>query len=147
MMRIPGFLSIALVLTLTGCFHYVPVEEVPRQGTAVRTYLSRPISLELTEVTANNVMEVRGEVVSDGADRVLLSAFGLRSASDFQHVAAGETVAIPRDAIERMEEKRISFPRTALAGAVLAGAGYLVQLGLRSAIGGNEGGETPPPPK
>ncbi|NIP79579.1 MAG: hypothetical protein GWM90_10315, partial [Gemmatimonadetes bacterium] len=93
------------------------------------------------------IVQVRGEVVANRPDRLLMSAFALESVSQYEHLAAGETVLIPRDALGQIEEKRISATRTALAGAVLAGAGYLIQLGLRTAIGGGDGGEPPPPSK
>lgn len=130
---------LATCLLWTGCFHYVPIEGVPEQGTPVRLGLAQPISIELSDLTANNIVEVRGEIIAAPADRILVSAFGLRSAGDFEFLGRGETVSLPRDAIARLEEKRISPGRTAVASALLVGAGYLVQLGLRSAVGGGEG--------
>lgn len=142
-----ALLLLVLTASTAGCFHYVPVEAAPPQGTPVRAFLHRPVPVELREITANNIVMVRGEVIREEDERLLLSAFALESASEFEHVAAGETVALPRDALERIEVKRISPTRTALAGAALAAAGYLVNLALQSLGGGDDGGGGGPPIK
>jgi hypothetical protein len=129
--------------TTAGCFHYVPVETAPPQGTPVAVHLSRPIPVDLGEIALNNVVQVRGEIVRSDPDFLLLSAFAVQSALDRELLASGQTVSIPADAVARLEQKRISTVRTALATVALLGAGYLVQLGLRN-IGGGDGGEPPP---
>lgn len=129
-----------LVAASTACFHYVPSAGMPSQGTPVRAYLNRPVPVELADITANNIVEVRGEFVTARPDQLILSAFALQTASDVEHRAGGATVYVPRDALRLLEERRISAGRTAVAVGALAGAGYLIQLGLRSAFGGGEGG-------
>lgn len=130
-----------LVATSTACFHYVPSAGMPSQGTPVRAYLNRPVPVELADITANNIVEVRGEFVTARPDQLVLSAFTLQTASDVEHRGGGATVYVPRDALRLLEERRISAGRTALAAVAMAGAGYLIQLGLRGGIGGGENGD------
>jgi hypothetical protein len=138
-------LLLALSLGASGCFQYVPVEGVPPQGTPVRAGLSRPVAIELSDLTANNIVEVRGEIVAGQSEEIVLSAFALRAANEFEYPGRGQTVSLPRDAVARLEQKRISVSRTALATAGLVGLGYLVQLALK-AVGGGGGGDPGGPP-
>ena len=141
---LPTLALVGLATASTGCFHYVPVEEVPRQGTPVQVYTSRPVPVPLEDVTANNVVMVRGEVITEQTDQLALSAFTLESANEFEYLAGGQTVFVPRDALARIEEKRISWLRTGLTAAAFAGAGILIDWGLRQATGGGEGEGSPP---
>lgn len=129
-----------LLASTAACFQYVPVDEVPARGTPVRVGLARQVPIELTEITATNVEEVRGEVVSGDDGRLVLSVLGVRLLGGVDYLARGETVVLPQDAVASLTAKRFSPLRTALATAVLAGAGFLVERALSAAIGGGEGG-------
>jgi hypothetical protein len=145
----PGRLLPCLLLALSasGCFHYVPAPELPRQGTPVRAHLDRPLPVELADITANNVTQVQGEFVSADTERLVLSAFAVQTASDVEHFANGATVFLPRDAIQLLEERKLSPVRSALAAVAVVGAGYLIQRGLRGSLGGGEGGGGGGPPQ
>ena len=140
-------LVLPICLLGTGCFHYVPTEEVPPQGTPVRVRLAPPLPIELADLTAHNIVEVRGEVAAAQPDRIVLSAFTLLSAAEVEYLAGGQTVPLSRDAVAGLDQKRLSPARTALATAALVGVGYAIQLGLRSLGGGNGGGDGNPPTK
>ena len=140
-------LVLSICLLATGCFHYVPVAEVPPQGTPVRVRLAPPLPIELADLTAHNIVEIRGEVATAQPDRIVLSAFTLLSAAEVEYLAGGQTVPLSRDAVAALDQKRISPARTALATAVLVAAGYAIQLGLRSLGGGNGGDDGGPPTK
>jgi hypothetical protein len=125
---ISSILLIAFVLT--GCYGYMPVQgtSVPA-GSTVRARLSTPGEFRLTEISASNVDELSGEVIRADADTLALSAFWLRSRSGLEHLAAGETVAIPRTQVAEIEQRRISWVRTiglasaaSIAGALILGA-------------------------
>ncbi|MEJ2216250.1 MAG: hypothetical protein P8099_06505 [Gemmatimonadota bacterium] len=135
-------LLVAAALYLSGCFAYVPVppNAPPPKGTAVRVRLATPADYRLARYTANDVVEVEGEVIRAEQDRLLLSAFGMRSAADFEFVAEGETVAIPNDQLASFERKKVSVFRSALLVVAVAALGSLVKLALDTAGGGGEGG-------
>lgn len=139
--RFLRFAALSLLVSTGACFHYVPALEAPAQGTPVRVPLSRPVAVQLRELTANNVIYVRGEVISAESRRLLLSVFALRAQSGFEYRAAGETVALPSDAVAGLEERRFSVRHTVLAAAVLTAAGYIFQRTLSGAIGGGESGD------
>lgn len=136
----------ALVGTLvagSGCYVYVPLKSStppPVRGAAVRARLAEPGRFRLTDVTAENVSSVDGEVVEWNADRLVLSAFWVRSNSGLEHKGVGETVVLPRTTIATVERKQISLARSsALAG----GIALLAVLANAAFIGG--GGVEPPP--
>lgn len=137
-----ALLSLAL---LAGCFQYVPVRNAsPRPGTRVQVFLNDPQEVRTGEVTANDVVEIRGEVVSADSARLLLSAFGLTSRSGYEHVATGQTTMVPRLNIAGIRENRVSPLRTGfLAGAVvLAGAIFVSEVA--NPRGSGPGGGGPP---
>ncbi|MEJ2503639.1 MAG: hypothetical protein P8177_10080 [Gemmatimonadota bacterium] len=137
--------AVAMVAVSTaGCFTYVPVGEVPARATPVQVHLNRPLPMPLEDITANNIVMVRGEVITDQQSELALSAFTLKSASDFEYLAGGQTVFIPRDALGAIEQKRLAVGRTALATAAVVSAGILIDWGLRQASGSGEGGDPPP---
>jgi hypothetical protein len=138
-MRRSSLLLSALVITASGCYHYVPVSEAPTYGAAIQTHLERPIPVELTDITANNVVRIRGEVIAADADQLVLSAFRIWGANGLEQPLRGETVRIPTDLVGLMEVKRFSTVRTALATVGLAAGSYLIQAALRAAVGGGEG--------
>jgi len=143
--RTPRRATLALLLSTGACFHFVPTPRAPAPGTPIRVALSRPVPLELTRVTANSVVEVRGEVVASRPDTLVVSVFALHGLGGFQYESPGETVALPADAVAGLEERRFSWTRTLVSGAVLTAVGYLMERSLGGAIGGGEpGGGTGP---
>lgn len=128
------------VVTMSACFHYVPAHDGVHRGSRVRVELARPTAVDLREVTANNVTNVSGELVSSGSDRLVLSVFALRAAGGFEYFSEGETVVLPGDAVGRLEERRISAVRTTLAVAILGAAMYAIGSSLGGSSGGGESG-------
>ncbi len=126
-----------VTLSLSACFSYRTIDPaLSRQRDDVRVRLSRPIDVRLTEITANDVVQVDGEVIS-AADTVLyVSAWALRSRSGFSILAQGETVAIPTAGITELERKRISALRSS---AVVAGVLALSTVIFGAVRGGAEG--------
>lgn len=136
-------LALLLLLGTGACFHYVPGSGATRQGARVRVELAQPTPVELREVTANNVTNVSGELVSSASSRLVVSVFALRAAGGFEYFSSGETVTFPGDAIGRVEERKISALRTALAAALLGAAVYAIGSTLGGSTGGGEPGDGP----
>jgi hypothetical protein len=132
-----------LTLPLSGCYGYVPY----RPGLAlqspqrVRVHLSVPQDVRLTDVTANNVTLLDGEVVSAGADTLVVSTNFVTSASGMEQLGGGVTTRIPRSAIGSLEVRRFDKTRTAgLVGIIVALTGITAGLMTGSATGSGSGG-------
>jgi hypothetical protein len=139
---------LAVAPAATGCYSFVPVgaaEPRPEVGHQVRAYLNQPDRVRLQHVTAENVVQVNGELVEWDNGRLLLSAFWVKSASGFEYNALGETVSLRDNDLERVEAKTINIPVTvgvtavAVAGAILLGAAFGT-----FGSSGDDGGQPPP---
>ncbi|HEX8451122.1 MAG TPA: hypothetical protein VF647_03440 [Longimicrobium sp.] len=138
----------ALLLSLSflnGCFAYAPANGVaPRPGARVRVQLREPQVVKLGELTANDVVSLIGEVVTEDSSQIVLSALSATTRSGFEHAANGETVRVPRSNAAAVSVNRVSLVRTAgLAGLVaLGGAAFVsgVRAGRASNGGGGSGG-------
>ncbi|MGI9179794.1 MAG: hypothetical protein ACR2H9_04750 [Longimicrobiaceae bacterium] len=140
------FLVLALLM-LTGCYTYAPVRDTPLvRGTSVRAELSTPSDFRLTELTANNVVSVAGEVVRQDTDTLVMSAMWLRAQTGYEFPAAGETVLIPSYRLAALEQRRLSPARSAAFGGAIALAGVLLAAAMQGggAAGGGSGGKTNP---
>jgi hypothetical protein len=133
----------------TGCHRYVPVEaDQPRPdpGQQVRAYLNEPDRVRLTHITAENVIQINGEMVEWGNGRVVMSAFWLKSGAGVEHRAVGETVVVQESSIGVLEAKQPSVAASvALTGALVVAA---IIVGRAFAAGASEGDPPglPPPP-
>ena len=141
-------LLVLCLLVLTGCYTYAPARGAPfARGMAVRAQLSTPMDFRLTELTANNVVSVTGEVVRQESDTVVISAQWLRAQSGYQFPAAGETITIPADHLADLERRRISPIRSAAIVAAGAVAGVLFVAVFEGGGGGGGTGRNPPKPQ
>jgi hypothetical protein len=100
----------------------------------------------LINLTANNVVQVDGEVVRWEEDRLVLSAWWLRGANGIEHRGIGETVNIPRGFLGSVERKQVSVARTGVLVGVIALLAVLAQASLGGG-GGPEGPGGGPPPE
>ncbi|HEY0150609.1 MAG TPA: hypothetical protein VGB92_01350 [Longimicrobium sp.] len=138
----------ALLLSLSflnGCFAYAPMNGVsPQPGARVRVQLREPQQVRLGELTANDVMSLIGEVVTEDSSQLVLSALSATTRSGFEHAANGETVRVVRGNVVAVARNRVSVLRTAaLAGMVaVGGAAFVsgVRAGRASGGGGGGGG-------
>lgn len=131
-----GALIIILVTLCSSCFSYATLQSDPvRQGKRLRVQLSTPRDIRLTNVTANDVVTVDGELVRFAPDTATLSVWMLKARSGYEFIGTGETVFLPRRDIAAVEERRFSILRSA---AVAAAAGLAIVL-IERAIGGSGG--------
>lgn len=126
---------------LSGCFAYVPVQrDTLQMGDRVQVQLNETQAVRAGSVTANDVIEVTGELISSDTAALTLSAYYLRSPSGYEQAAVGETARIPALNIAAVRENRLSPLRTAVVSALAlaAGAVFVTQVAdLRG--GGNPG--------
>lgn len=139
--RIALFSLPFLLVSLTGCTHYIPIgpDRLDR-GDPVRVVIP-PRSLEVGDIAVRDVETVDGEFVRLDPDRMYLSAMWLTTRTGREFDGLGHTVDLERSAIEDLMVKRIHVGRTLLfTGVIATGA---VVLGLL-VEGGESGGEGPP---
>lgn len=134
--------AVVLLLLLpisSGCYGYFPAgNEFPSPGTRVRLSLSTPQDVRFTEISANDVVSIDGEVVRVGTDTVVVSAFMARSASGYETLGRGESVAILRRNVAAVERSRLSVARSVGLAAIIGA----LSLAVGAALGaGGEGGD------
>jgi hypothetical protein len=138
---------IGLLLSLTACYGYVPVNgELPPRPTVVRTYLSEPSSFTIDQVSLHGIDQVEGEVVQWQDDYLVVSASWLWSISGQEFGGNSQTLIIPRERLQIVERKKLSKARTAGIVGVGALLATLMKIALPtgSASGGVPGGGTNP---
>lgn len=108
---------------LSGCYTYVPTGmTLPAQGKPVRVFLSTPQDVRLSDLTANDVVVIDGELIGTSDEQVALSAWWVKSRSGYETLGQGETVTIPLSHLEGVRQKRLSVLRT----AAVTGLAFLV---------------------
>lgn len=131
-----------LASALNGCYSYVPSRTgIGGPGSRVRVYLTEPQSVRLTEISANDVVRITGEVVRADSSDLVLSAWLLNSRSGYEHVGRGETVAVPRRNVQAVDRNTLSAVRTAGLVGIVAMLGVLTGVALAN---GASRGEGPP---
>ena len=133
--------------SLGGCYKYIPAAASPERGTAVRAHLQQPLQVPLTEISANNITLVDGEVAVSARDTLYLSATRLLAPGGAEFLPRGETVALPRPALARLEQRVVDTQTTAISiggGILLA---ILAHLTLGDAIFGGKSGPGPQNPR
>jgi hypothetical protein len=122
-------------LVLNGCFAYMPSKGAPlRQGQSVQVFLNTPQDVRLTDVTANNVVRVDGEVVSVDSEKMVLSAALVTQASGVDQLGDNATVVVPRGHVDHVQEKRFSVVRTA---GLVGLAALVTALTAAGVVGGS----------
>jgi hypothetical protein len=143
-----GALAIACVLGSGGCYSYVPVPSIhpPAQGTPVRVALESPSEFRLTDLTANDIVRVGGEMIQANEGSLAISALWLESRAGMQFTGKGETVRIPETNIVFFQEKRFSPTKSVLFTAATVGGFLLLREAFLAAGGGGNGRNGGPPP-
>jgi len=158
-------LAAVLLLVHAACYSYVPLQPAPggasatssssvpgpaaqlgledlEQGASLRVHLSEPGSYPLTALTPNNVTVIDGDLIRLDDSSLYVSAYWMKTTGVQEFKGAGETVGIPFDKIDRVEQKKVSAGKTAVVGALIAGA--IVLIGVTFGGGSGEGGENGP---
>lgn len=142
-MRLLALLVLAAA-PLAGCYRYVPVSDTPPQGQAVRVLLAPPVDVRLSQVTANSVARVDGEVARAGADSLWLSASRLWSGTGYDFLGNNETVSLPRSSVSRLERREVDTTKTGLVIGASIVAAILAQFALSDGFLGSDGGNGGP---
>lgn len=118
-----------ILLSLAGCYHYVPVDpDAPARGDAIRAQVPG-LTVEVGDVAVRSVATVDGEFISVTADRLLMSATWLTNESGRGFDGLHYTVDLERQNLNALLEKKLHTRNTVLmAGAMTAGAVLLHAL-------------------
>ena len=138
---------LAAVSLVTACYSYQhagPADAVaPATGSHIQVRLTQQGAVALAPQIGPQAVTVEGDVVSADADSLRLA---VREVQDARHITTewkGEHVAIPRDAIASVGERRLSVGATALLGGLAAGS-VIAAAGIFSGSGASTGAVTPP---
>lgn len=111
--------TLLLVPLIAGCYTYKPLPSTgPATGTRVSAELTDQGSIDMSSQLGPGVTQVQGEVLpSDSTSlrlAILTTANNRGIESDWQR----EQVAIPVNALGRLEQRKLSYGQTALAGGL-----------------------------
>lgn len=136
------FLAFASLL-LCGCYVSVPVNTPsPALGTKVEVTLTDDGSQSLARYLGRNVTGVDGRLVSANDSSLSLSVSQVSLSDGDDQFWKGEQVALPRNAIAAIRQKKLSVWRSSLlAGALLAAVATAGSISS-SSTGGSRGGGT-----
>lgn len=142
-LRARPWLALALLAT-TGCYTHRPVV-TPAPGTWINAHLSEGGSDSLRGVLGPEVTEVNGRVVAAGSDTLRVSVMSVVNQRGIPSSWRGELVPLPRTQVSSIGQRRLAPGSTALLGAGLVGALYLLYRvmggpALIEASGGGGGG-------
>ncbi|HSG07242.1 MAG TPA: hypothetical protein VLA36_02725 [Longimicrobiales bacterium] len=132
---------LALVATLTGCYHYVPqAGRSLAQGTPLRIRLRTPQSFELSSLTANNIGVVTAEMIREEPGDVVVSTLWLEAVTGDGFSGENWTFPIPRANIASLDVRTFSAWRT---GVIVVGGFLATYMGF-DALRGSAGGTGQP---
>jgi hypothetical protein len=148
-MRAIFLLPLGLVLTGAGCYRYVPITSgTPSTGSEFRARLTDDGSLRLTPILGNQVAIVEGRVSSANDSAFVVSMSATTNKALIQTYWTGESITLPRSAIQTIEARQLNRRKTwfVVALGVVGGffAAKIFDL-FEGSAGGNGGGPPPPP--
>lgn len=139
--------GLAVAMALAGCSTYEPVTS-PAPRAPVRARLTVAEAVRWSELYGEPVRTIQGRVVRQDEEGLHLDVLLVRSSSQFRTGEFRDTLVIPASGLESLAERRFSAWRTAVVGAGLVGAVYLI---IDQVIAGGGGDENPrggnPPPQ
>ena len=142
-----GAAILAACFALSACYRAVPVRAAPRVGTELVLDMTSDATEQLGGFLGRGVVSARGRLVDWAADSVVVSMLATVNTNGEEQLWRRERVAVPRVAIARITERRVSRGRTAVVVG-MAAAVLVAAIGLAtSGEDGPAGGGTKPPPQ
>jgi hypothetical protein len=131
---------LAALAALSGCHVYLPLGTAePRVGTRVSAELTDHGAGTLGAYVGAGVTTLRGAVIGAESADVVLSVCSATHNSGAETFWKGEQVRVPRDAIQRFQERRLSVGRSLLFGAAFLAGSVLAWGAFRGGISGGSG--------
>ena len=133
---------VLLVPLIAACYTYQPLPTTPpASGTRVSAELTDQGSIDLTPQLGPEVAEVKGEVIHMDSTALRLAILGTANRRGIETDWQREQVAIPVNALGRLEQRKLSVGQTALASGLALGGLYAMYrlLGGPAILQGSEG--------
>ena len=140
-------LVILLAIMLSGCVSYRELgTTTPARGAEVVARLSQPFAIPLQDVTVREVNVAAGRVTYADADSLVVAVQRFTAVSGEGYPGLGTEVAIARNRIATLQQRRVAPARTALLVGVGSAALVAIMASVKSLLGTGSGGSTEPPP-
>ena len=140
--------TIAFALLLSGCYSYQGVElsrQVSTGGKHVRIELTDAGTANVVPAIGQFVLSVEGLVAEAGAQGLTLSLESVTRRGEGSAKWNGEKLTLAVGDIRRLEERRTSRGRTAIAAAGFGGAGVVLLIAIAKSTGLVSGNPNRPP--
>ncbi len=116
-----------VVVACSACYKYVPVEvSGPPPGARANVVLSDEGTVEMARWVGPGTRAIEGEVVSADANGLTLAVRRIEKRNGIEEFWKGESVTIPRGAVSTFTERRLSRSRTAMFGAGIVAAAFVI---------------------
>lgn len=144
--RAGAALALLLVPQLAGCFQYTGVPATGRPvGAEVAVGITDRGREAMTPLVGSDVRRINGRVVQSTDTALVLSVTSVDHLRGLPDRWGGESIAVPRDFISTVGERRLSRGRTAIVlGVVAAAAVAATRIALEAFGTGGGGGDRPP---
>jgi hypothetical protein len=114
-----------LILFISGCYTYQPLPTTPPEpGTRISAELTDQGSIDMSSQLGPEVAEVQGEVIQSDSTALRLAILGTANRRGIESDWQREQVAIPVNALGRLQERKLSVGGTALVGGLAIGGLY-----------------------
>jgi hypothetical protein len=139
--------TIVAAMLLSACYTYQPLARpTPDAGAEVRATFSEPVPFRVGEQTIHDVQRIEGQVYSSNGDTVLVWGTWLQTGVGSRYSAQGGSLALPRERIATLEQRRFSAGRSGLAALVTGGIVAALFALVEGALGGSGNSGEPPNP-
>lgn len=116
---------LCLIPLIAGCYTYQPLPRTPpAPGTRVSAELTDQGSIDMSSQLGPEVAQVNGEVIEADSTALRLAILGTANRRGIESDWQREQVAIPVNALGRLEQRKLSVGGTALAGGLAIGGLY-----------------------
>lgn len=127
---IPSFVVVA------SCYSTIPIRSAPSRGTEVVLDMTTAATERMSGFLGRGTVSARGRLLAWEPDSIVVSMLATEIEGGGEQLWRGERVAIPREAVARITEKRVNRWRTGL----IAVTGLVLVVAAVDAVIGGEGG-------
>lgn len=114
-------LAVGVLYVSTACFAYVPVRSTPEAGARVALEVTDEGRVALNEKIGPGVVRLEGTLAGVEGNDLLVDATAVRQVRGYISDLGGVRVRLPQRYVTRIDERRLSRPRTLiLVGGVVA---------------------------
>ena len=142
-------LAVFWAVVLVGCYSYTPMTSpVPDVGSSIRIDLTDAGSVQLAPTIGQRVESIDGQSVVSSDTAVAVQVMATISQTGIVAHWNKERVDVPRSAISRIRGRQLDVKRSvftgalAVAGALLIGKAFGLDLGFNGSSNGTGGGTT-----